>query len=278
MAKDCGGLTWPRIRSAEPLARAMVAVSAQLFLRRAYLRPDAELREGEFPCTLPFVRSFDLQFEAPVTILVGENGSGKSTVVEALAELCGLPVGGGGRNELADLKAPQNRSELAPFLRAAFVKKPRNGYFFRAEFQAHFAALLEERKADPEFRGDPYARYGGRSLHTQSHGEAFLSVLSSWMTPGLILMDEPEAALSPQRQLSLLVQIARLARDGGTQFVIATHSTILMTYPGASLLSFDGSSIQPTRVEDTSHFQITKGLLDHPDRYWKHLLSEDDPG
>jgi predicted ATPase len=227
---------------------------------------------------LPFVPSFDLQFEAPVTILVGENGSGKSTVIEALAELCGLPVGGGGRNELADLRVPQNRSELAPFLRAAFEKTPRHGYFFRAEFQAHFATLLEERKADPEFRGDPYARYGGRSLHTQSHGEAFLSVLSSWMTPGLILMDEPEAALSPQRQLSLLVQIARLARDGGTQFVIATHSTILMTYPGASLLAFDGSSIKPTTVEDTSHFQITKGLLDHPDRYWKHLLSEDGPG
>jgi predicted ATPase len=255
-----------------------VTVSAQLFLRQVYLRPDAELPENDFPGTLPFVRGFDLRFEVPVTILVGENGSGKSTVVEALAELCGLPVGGGGRNELADLKAPQNRSELAPFLRAAFTKKPRNGYFFRAEFQAHFAALLEERKADPDFLGDPYARYGGRSLHTQSHGEAFLSVLSSWMTPGLILMDEPESALSPQRQLSLLVQISRLARDGGTQFIMATHSTILMTYPGASLLSFDGSGITPTKIEDTSHFQITKGLLDHPERYWKHLLSDDEPG
>ncbi len=253
-------------------------MSAQLFLRRVYLRPDAELREDEFPCTLPFLRSFDLQFETPVTILVGENGSGKSTVVEALAEFCGLPVGGGGRNELADLKAPQNRSELAPFLRAAFTKKPKHGYFFRAEFQAHFATLLERRKADPDFLGDPYARYGGRSLHTRSHGEAFLSVLSSWMTPGLILMDEPESALSPQRQLSLLVQIARLVRDGGTQFVIATHSTILMTYPGASLLSFDGGSIKPTQIEDTSHFQITKGLLDHPERYWKHLLRDEEPG
>ena len=255
-----------------------MAVSDQLFLRRVYLRPDAELREDEFPGTLPFVRSFDLQFEAPVTILVGENGSGKSTVVEALAELSGLPVGGGGRNELADLKAPQSRSELAPFLRAAFTKKPKNGYFFRAEFQAHFATMLEERKADPDFPGDPYARYGGRSLHAQSHGEAFLSVLSSWMNPGLILMDEPESALSPQRQLSLLVEISRLARDGGTQFVIATHSTILMTYPGASLLSFDGASIRPIRIEDTSHFRITKGLLDHPARYWKHLLSDEEPG
>jgi predicted ATPase len=253
-------------------------MTAPLFLRRVYLRPGAKLTEGEFPCTLPFVRSFDLQLEHPVTILIGENGSGKSTVIEAIAQLCGLPVGGGGRNELADLRAPHSRSELAPFLRASFQKKPKDGYFFRAEFQAHFATLLEDRKADPDFRADPYARYGGRSLHTRSHGEAFLSVLSSWMAPGLIVMDEPEAALSPQRQLSLLAQMVRLVRDGGTQFVIATHSPILMTYPGAALLSFDGDALAPTRLEDTSHFQITKGILDNPGRYWKHLLTEDEPG
>lgn len=253
-----------------------MSVSGQLFLQRVYRRADAGLSEADFPGNLPFVRGLDIRFEHPVTILVGENGSGKSTFIEAVAELCGLPVAGGGRNELADLKAPQTRSELAPFVRAVFSRKPRNGYFFRAEFQAHFATLLEERMADPEFPGDPFARYGGRSLHTRSHGEAFLSVLSSWLTPGLILMDEPESALSPQRQLALLVQIARLARDGGTQFVIATHSTILMTYPGASLLSFDGDGIHPTTIEDTAHFQITKGLLDHPERYWKHLRQEEE--
>ncbi len=252
--------------------------TAPRFLRRVYLRPGAQLTDGEFPGTLPFVRNFDLQFERPVTILIGENGSGKSTVIEAIAELSGLPVSGGGRNELADLKAPHGRSELAPFLRAAFQKKPTDGYFFRAEFQAHFATLLEERKADPYFTGDPYARYGGRSLHTRSHGEAFLSVLSSWMSPGFIVMDEPESALSPQRQLSLLAQMVRLVRDGGAQFVIATHSPILMTYPGAALLSFDGGIVGPTRLEDTSHFQITKGILDSPGRYWKHLLNEDKPG
>ena len=206
--------------------------------------------------------------------------SGKSTVIEALAELCGLPVGGGSRNELADLKTPQHRNELAAVpARGVRQETPEQLLLSGRRFRAHFATLLlEERQADPEFAGDPYARYGGRSLHTRSHGEAFLSVLSSWMTPGLILMDEPEAALSPQRQLSLLVQIARLARDGGTQFVIASLSNILMTSPGASLISFDGSTIQPTSVEYTSHFRITRGLLDHPDRYWKHLLSDDELG
>jgi predicted ATPase len=248
-----------------------------MFLKRIYLRSDAKLEEGQFPCSLPFVRGLDLQLEHPVTIFIGENGCGKSTLVEAIAELCGLPVGGGGRNELADLRSPHSRSELAPFLRAAFQKKPRSGYFFRAEFQAHFATLLEERKADPDFWGDPYARYGGRSLHTRSHGEAFLEVLSSWMSSGLILMDEPESALSPQRQLVLLAHMARLMRAGGTQFLIATHSPILMTYPGALLLSLDGGGITPIRLEDTAHFQITKGVLDSPGRYWKHLLATDEP-
>jgi predicted ATPase len=246
------------------------------FLKRVYLRPEATLREGVFPATLPFVRDLDLSFENSVTFFVGENGSGKSTLIEAIAELCGLPVGGGGRNELSDLRVPHNRSELAPFLRAGFRKKPRDGYFFRAEFQAQFATLLEEREADPDFMGDPYRLYGGRSLHTRSHGEAFLSMFASWMTPGLILMDEPEAALSPQRQLTLLVQMAKLVRGGSVQIIIATHSAILLTFPDASLLSFDGGRIAATRLEDTSHYQITKGLLDHPGRYWRYLLKDEE--
>jgi predicted ATPase len=193
------------------------------FLQRLFLREDAELPESEFPANLPFVRGLDIPFTSTVTFFVGENGSGKSTMMEAIAELCGLPPGGGGRNELADTNAPHTRSELAPFLRGAFRKKPRDGYFFRAEFQAHFASLLEQRRADPEFKDDPYARYGGRSLHTRSHGEAFLEIFAAWLNPGMILMDEPEAAL-----------------------------------------------------EDTSHFHITKGILDSPQRYWKHLLADEE--
>jgi predicted ATPase len=250
-------------------------MSAPVFLERVFVRPHAAFRDEEFPGTLPFVRDLDLRFTHAVTFFVGENGSGKSTVVEAIADLAGLPVGGGGRNDLADSRTPHNHSELAPFLRAAFRKRPREGYFFRAEFQAHFASLLEQRKADPDFLGDPFARYGGRSLHHRSHGEAFLSVFSSWMTPGLILMDEPEAALSPQRQLSLLTEMARLVRRGGAQFVIATHSPILMTFPGATLLQFEAGRVEAVRLQDTSHYHITKGILDHPERYWQHLAREE---
>lgn len=245
------------------------------FLQRLHLRKDVELSKDRFPGNLPFVATLDLQFKSAVTFFVGENGSGKSTVMEAIAEVCGLPIGGGGRNELADLKVPHARSELAPFVRCAFRRKPPDGYFFRAEFQAHFASLLEERRADPDFWGDPYARYGGRSLHTRSHGEAFLEVFSAWLNPGMILMDEPEAALSPQRQLALLSRMAGLVKSGGVQLVIATHSPIILTFPDATLLSFDGQCIKQTSLHETSHFQITKGILDAPARYWKHLLSDD---
>jgi predicted ATPase len=119
--------------------------------------------------------------------------------------------------------------------------------------------------------GDQYARYGGRSLHTRSHGEAFLAILQNRIRSGLLLFDEPESALSPQRQLALLAQMSVLTATGKSQFIIATHSPILLTFPGAQILSFDGDALRPTSLEDTSHFQITKGILQNPAVYWKHL-------
>lgn len=245
------------------------------FLERVFLRPDANLDRNEFPGSLCYVHALDLLFDTPVTFFVGENGSGKSTLIEAVAALCGLPVTGGGRNELATSRA---RSELSAHLRPVFRRRPRDAYFFRAEFQAQFANLLEQRRADPDFAGDPYARYGGRSLHARSHGEAFLEMFTSWMQPGVIVMDEPEAALSPQRQLTVLAQMAALARAGDAQFIIATHSPLLLTFPGAKLLCFDNDRIEPVRLEETSHYQITRGMLEHPERYWKHLLPSNDAG
>lgn len=247
------------------------------YLKRVTLRPEGVPDESRFPFNLPFVRDLDLTFTTAVTFFVGENGSGKSTLIEAIADLCRLPVSGGGRNELDAAHGPQRESELSPALRASFLRQPRDGYFFRAEFQAHFATLLEQRRADPDFVGDPYARYGGRSLHTRSHGEAFLEILTSWMAPGIILMDEPESALSPQRQLTLLVRMAGLARRGDVQLIIATHSPILLTFPGATIFSFDEGAIAKVRLEDTAHYQITKGILDAPQRYWRHLVRDGEP-
>ncbi len=245
------------------------------YLTRLYRAPHTPVDTSMYPFSLNFVDGLDLRFETDVTFFVGENGSGKSTVLEAIAELCNLPVGGGGRNDVADTLSPHQSSELAPALRAAFQRKPREGYFFRAEFQAHFASVLEARAADPDFGADPYDPYGGRSLHTRSHGEAFLEVFTSWMKPGIILMDEPESALSPQRQLSLLAQMSKLVRRGRTQFIVATHSPIILTFPGARILSFD-EGLQSVRLQETSHFQITKGLLDNPLSYRRHLSADAD--
>ncbi len=238
--------------------------------------PDRIPPGGGYPFTLSFVRQLDLRLESPVTFFVGENGTGKSTLIEAIASLCRLPVSGGGRNELAGRHGPDAVSPLAPALRPAFRRRPPDAYFLRAEFQAHFASLLDARDEDPEFLGNPYGRYGGRSLHTRSHGEAFLAILEHRIREGLFLLDEPESALSPQRQLVLLAQMWGQVSAGKSQFIVATHSPILLTFPGADLVTFDGGTLARVKLEETSHYQITRGILHHPDSYWKHLQVVDD--
>ena len=238
--------------------------------------PGRVQRDDVYPFTLPFVRQLHLEFDAPVTFFVGENGTGKSTLMEGLASLCRLPVSGGGRNELAAHHGPDAESPLAPALRPAFRRRPPDAYFLRAEFQAHFASLLDSRREDPDFRADPYGRYGGKSLHTRSHGEAFLAILEHRIRSGLFLLDEPESALSPQRQLVLLAHMWRQVTGGRSQFIVATHSPILLTFPGADLIAFDGKTLTRVKLEDTSHYQITRGILQNAESYWKHLRVVDD--
>jgi predicted ATPase len=188
-----------------------------------------------------------------------------------MAVLARLPISGGGLNEIDANHAFAERSILADHLRLAFVKQPRDRYFFRAETQAHFASLLDQRRDDPDFGGDPYGRYGGRSLHQMSHGQAFLSIMQNRFDYGLFLMDEPESALSPQRQLTLLALMHKLVQTGRSQFFVATHSPILLTYPGAAIVSFDGGALERVAIEDNSHYQITHGILNNPQMYWRHL-------
>jgi predicted ATPase len=230
--------------------------------------------ERPFPFNLPFVPGLDLSLRKPVAFFVGENGTGKSTLLEAIAVLCRLPVSGGGRNEIGGSHGPEQDSVLSQVLRPSFRRQPRDGFFLRAEFAAHFASLLDERKNDPYFADDPYSRYGGRSLHARSHGEAFLAVLQNRIQQGLFLLDEPESALSPQRQLALLSLIHSLVGSGRSQFVIATHSPILMTYPKAQIISFDESTLRDVRIEDTAHYQVTRGILNQPGQYWKYLTED----
>lgn len=249
-------------------------VASWAYLTRVQTMPERIPAECSFPLSLPFVRTLDLAFTKPVTFFVGENGTGKSTLLEAIAVLCRLPVSGGGRSELADRHGPERGSELSQALRPTFHRHPLDGYFLRAEFHAHFATLLDEREADPDFIEDPFMRYGGRSLHTRSHGESFLNVLQNRVRGGVYLLDEPESALSPQRQLALLSLMDELVRAGKTQLVIATHSPILLTFPGARIVCFDDSALPSITFEETSHYQITRGMLEAPERYWKALRQD----
>ena len=224
-----------------------------------------------YPFHLPWLKDFELTLTAPVTFFVGENGSGKSTLMEALASLVGLPAAGGGRADLGARYTPEEAPALAPLLRPISRRRARDAYFFRAEHQAHYAALLQSRAADPDFIGDPLQHYGGKALAQRSHGEAFMELMQNRLQSGLFLMDEPESALSPARQLALLALIKDRVEQGGSQFLIATHAPILMTYPGAEILSFDEGRLVPVALEDTEHYQITRGVLEHPERYWRHL-------
>lgn len=234
-------------------------------------KPDA------YPFSVPAVRHLDLRFTRPVTFFMGENGSGKSTVIEALADLCRLPVAGGGPVDANHRAGPDAESPLADALRPGFRERPRDGYFFRAEFQAHFASLLEAREKDRDFAGNPYARYGGKSLHQRSHGEAFLNVILNRFESGLYLMDEPEAALSPMRQIQLMEAILDRVADGRCQFIIATHSPILMTLPRCQILSFNEIPVRAVRLEDTYHYRITKTVLQDPKVFWKKMKKSSDP-
>jgi predicted ATPase len=229
------------------------------FLLGAYV-VEARVQDWtQFPFHLPYVRELDLTFERPVTLFVGENGSGKSTLLSALAELAGLPGGGGSRNEIPD--AERRASLLAAALRPKFRTRPKDGFFFRADALLDFARILDKRKEDRDFGGDPYARYGGRSLRERSHGESVSAVFRARRGGGLFFFDEPESALSPRRQLEFVKEVEEAVRGGGWQFVIATHSPIIMSIARAHLLDFDRPGLPSIHPEETAHWAAFKSVL-----------------
>ena len=226
----------------------------------------------EYPFSLPAVRKLDaLELHPKVTFLIGENGSGKSTLLEAIAVAWGFNAEGGSRNFSFGTRA--SHSELHRYLRLVKgIYKPRDGYFLRAESFFNVATQIEE--LDKEPGGPPLiASYGGRSLHEQSHGESFMALMMErFGGNGFYLLDEPEAALSPQRQLAVLSRIHDLV-ENQSQFVIATHSPILMAYPDAYIYSLSGSSIDRVDYYDTEHYRVTHSFLANPKRMLDVLLA-----
>jgi predicted ATPase len=251
------------------------------YLTGCYAVPERIPAERAFPFDLPFFGpEFELPLDAPVTLFVGENGTGKSTLLESLAALCRLPAGGGSAQESA-VPGETSGAALARALRPRLRRRPRDGFFFRAETLFQLAQTLEERDADPYFvkptpwglfKADPFELYGKKSLHRRSHGESFLAVMENRLVDGLYLFDEPESALSPSRQLQFaqLVDDRTSGRDGPrSQFVIATHAPLLMTIPGAQVLLFDGAAIRPGVPQETSHWQLLRAAMDDPAAFWR---------
>jgi predicted ATPase len=227
----------------------------------------------KFPYCLPALRSLDrLPFHPNVTFLIGENGAGKSTLLEALALSVHLNPEGGSRN--FNFASRASHSDLTECLRVSrTLSQARDSYFLRAESFYNVATEIE--RLD-EGSGQLLKAYGGSSLHEQSHGESFFALFQHrFRGPGLYLMDEPEAALSPKRQLEFLSILHEHCKQG-SQFVIATHSPIIMAYPTARIYVMGKDGIQEVPYQETDHYLVTRGFLTNPQRTLRVLLAEDE--
>lgn len=226
---------------------------------------------------LPAVQALEgegLRFTSDVTFLVGENGTGKSTLLEAIAVACGFNAEGGTRNFTFSTRA--THSPLWQSLTVARKRYPKDGFFLRAESFYNIATNIDEMDEDETDALSAPLRhsYGGVSLHAQSHGESFLALVQNrFGGRGLYLLDEPEAALSPSRQLTLMAEIHRLVGQD-SQFVIATHSPILMAMPGAVIFELSDQGIRTVPYRETEHYQLTRGFLENPEHMLRYLLDE----
>ena len=231
---------------------------------------------SQYPFALNIIKNLqDITLPTQVTFLVGENGSGKSTILEAIACKAGFGAEGGSKNinfKTSDEITYASAQQLADCLTLSWRRKPTNGYFFRAESFFNVANYLDAIAKD-DFRA--YTAYGGKSLHAQSHGESFWSFFNNRLgADGFFILDEPEAAFSPQRQLSLMIIMHQLCKNPYSQFIIATHSPILLAYPHATIYSCDSGALTKIAYTDTDHYQITKRFLDNPERYLQYLFRD----
>lgn len=245
----------------------------ELYLRKM-LYSGTVAEEDEYLLEIPAVRwlarAGEFVFHAPVTFFVGENGVGKSTLLEAAAVAWGFNAEGGSRNFA--FSTHDSHSALWKSLKLwKGAVKARDGFFLRAESFYNAASYLEEIDRG-EMGGRLMDAYGGRSLHKQSHGESYFSlVLNRFRGGGLYILDEPEAALSPARQMALLARLNELVRLR-SQLIVATHSPILMALPGAEIYVIDEKGMAKTPYQQTEHYLLTKRFLENPDKMLHYLL------
>jgi predicted ATPase len=257
------------MRRESPLAERpenakMEEPQAKPYLRELRLDREQIAQPDAYPFSIPAVRALDaLTFHRDVTFLVGENGSGKSTLLEAIALAMGFGSEGGTRN--MQFKTADTVSTLHDHLRIRkSLGKPRDYFFLRAESFYNVATYADE----VGYLGG----YEYKSLHSRSHGEAFLTILNHKLRGrGLYLFDEPEAALSPSRQMTALASIHSLVEDE-SQFIIATHSPILLAYPRSKIVLLDGNGIREVRYEETENYALTRRFLNDYQRMVEELI------
>jgi len=239
-------------------------------LKKISLLSERITRSHEYPFNIATIASLkSIEVSSRVCFFVGENGTGKSTLLEAIAAHYGFGLEGGNRNYSPKTTDSVRTIEpLVKALRLSFTTRTGGGFYLRAESFFNVASYVDQVGA--------LESYGGKSLHDQSHGESFLSMLQNRFTrSGFYLMDEPEAALSPQRQLSFLVLLHDLVKaNDNIQFIIATHSPILLAYPGAQILSFDGGKIRQIDYRESQPYQLVSRFIAAPERYINALFSE----
>lgn len=245
------------------------------FLRSIELKRNDIETFSKYPYCLPVIKNLSsLEFHPKVTFIVGENGSGKSTILEAIAVKCGFNAEGGTKN--FNFSTNENHSELYNYIKLIKgVKAPKDGFFLRAESFYNLATNIEE--LDKE-RSLPLPliteSYGGASLHRQSHGESFFSVfMNRFGGNGLYILDEPEAALSPSRQMAMIARMHELVKQN-SQFIIATHSPIIMAYPDSIIYEIK-DKIEVKSYEETEHYQIMKSFINNKDKMLEILIDEE---
>lgn len=246
-----------------------MSLNEKPYLRAIELKRDEIDSFSEYPFSIPSILELDsIEFHEDVTFFVGENGSGKSTLLEAIAVALGFNPEGGNKNTF--FSTNENHSQLSNYLKTIkSFKKPNDWYFLRAESFYNLASYMET-----DGRSAYLGSYGGVSLHKQSHGESFMATLLNKLKGnGLYLMDEPEAALSPTRQMAALSAIHQLVEEK-SQFIIATHSPILLAYPRAKIYEFTSAGINEVKYTETEHYEITKEFLNNYESMLEILMSE----
>ena len=245
------------------------------YLIEIMLRRDTVPSFEQYPFVLDAVRELtSLSLHPSVTFLVGENGTGKSTLLEAIAVAWGFNPEGGTKN--FNFSTHASHSVLHNHLRLSRgFRRPKDGFFLRAESFFNLATEIQERDKEPRGGGRIINFYGGKSLHAQSHGESFFALFNHRFGGyGLYLLDEPEAALSPTRQMAMLTRMHQLVRKN-SQFIIATHSPILMAYPNAIIYQMQESGPVLVQYEDVEHVQLMRNFMRHPEHYLSLLLEEE---